>query len=209
MPELKLDGRWRGMPDVSTRAATWGHRRRQVSNIRLLLCAVLCVSGTYWGSSLAFRAENSSGAYSDVYDQDPQGFGVAGEGSTGICAEILSRPTDPPLLFDCRRILLYTENFDVDYPPGHARSVDVLVQNSIVKAGPRAFFRVLDINERPTFDKCNSRLLAPRFWVGFADLPGRSLCVRSDEGRVGIIQAEDVTLRGAKVSARLTVWKKS
>ncbi|GAA3922528.1 hypothetical protein GCM10022629_32700 [Amorphoplanes auranticolor] len=70
--------------------------------------------------------------------QDPlptPAFGVAGTGQAGICAEILGDVNDPPKIADCRRLILFRDNFDLDYLDVAPRSADLLIANGTLRAG--------------------------------------------------------------------------
>jgi hypothetical protein len=68
---------------------------------------------------------------------------------------------------------------------------------------------VLGIDERPTYTKCVHSRGGREYWLTFTDLPGLTACVRSDEGRTGILQTESIDDRSRVIQARLTVWEKS
>ncbi len=135
-------------------------------------------------------------------------FGVEGTGTSGICAEIEHGATSPNVMTNCKPVILERENFDLDHL-SRPTSADLLVENSILRAGARASFRLLVAQERPSYQACTASRHEPLFWVPFSALPGRTLCVRTDEGRVGIIQVEDARQDSVRVRARLTVWHQS
>jgi hypothetical protein len=118
-------------------------------------------------------------------------------------------PADPQTTTFCQQVTLRSKNIDIDYIRQRSRSADVLAENGFLRAGKRAYFGLLDVDEQPSYSKCTSGIGERRFWLAFAELPGRTLCVYSDEGRVGVIQAEDANSQGTVIDARLTVWDKA
>ncbi|MDG4824812.1 hypothetical protein O7635_23425 [Asanoa sp. WMMD1127] len=184
--------------------------RQEWTSLGAALAAVLMTLTGYWVARIANHTEEaraprtsaSAPAYAPAY-------GVAGVGENGICAEIRVVETDPALLVDCEKVELRNRGLDLDYPPDAERSADVIADRGILTAGERSWFVVLDPDEQPTFRKCGSDLLPKSYWLSLSQLPGHTICVRSDEGRIGIIQPETVTAGSDQASVRLTVWNKS
>ena len=166
----------------------------------------LLVSGAALLSSLT--AANATETAQQTALETAPAFGVTGEGVDGICAEIESTHDEPLRLNDCASLVLRTRNLDLDYPAARPRAYDVLVENSVLRAGQRASFSVLGLDERPSYLRCAERNGRSQYWLSFGDLPGHTLCVRTDEGRIGLIQPEKVDALGTTVHARLTVWDK-
>jgi hypothetical protein len=179
------------------------------------LSALMAVSAaciTLLGSTTVVANVNEShadSAYQVIPPESLGTFGVAGSGAEGICSEIQSFASDPPRIVDCEKFSLHTENIDIDNYPTAAPWADLLVENQIIRANKKAYFQILDSSRQPSYRGCASGGQLDLYWIPFSALPGRTVCLHSDEGRVGILQTEEANGNSAVIVARFTVWEKS
>lgn len=193
----------------ATPGGAWARRRRRAST-GLAILASAAVLLSYFATTLAYRA--------DIAEPQPwqparradssDTFRPIGTPRQPSCGGIEMQALDPPLQVDCLDVVLHRENWDLDHPLRQVRSADMLVENRFLRAGEKAYFNLLPAGARPSYRGCVDNRQAPQYWMTFATLQGRVICIRSDEGRVGILQAERALRQSPAVRARLTVWSK-
>ena len=187
----------------------WSESRRQMSNIRFAAITLAWVALSLAGTAFAAMT-TGPGAGAGLTGPARTGaadsaFGVTGSGQKGACAEISHTPDEPARLIDCVPVRLHVKNLDLDHLTA-PRSNDLLVENGFLRAGPRTYFKLLDVRTRPSHAACSPEPAEKWYWVRLIDLPGQTLCVRTDESRVGVVQTESINVEGTVVTARLTVW---